>query len=172
MVDPLPSNQTTSPWSPSLRRTWQTHQPNCSTCYCGSRAMTTFSVTTPTQHPLLLQSMSWTWHLRILPFIMVSCPQAGRKHSNRPLWVKQRCMPLLTSSLPVGWMKSRRFLVPYILTGNIVTPSLLKMALSSVQKPSLFLLQKGREYYSNYTSSTQESPNPSCSHVDVFSGPV
>ena len=48
----------------------------------------------------------------------------------------------------------------------------IKMALSSMEKPSLFLLQKGREYYTNYTSSNKESPNPSCLHVDVSSGLV
>ena len=51
-------------------------------------------------------------------------------------------------------------------------PSPLKLALSSMEKPSLFLLQKGREYYTNYTSSIKESPNPSCLCVDVSSGLV
>ena len=67
MVDPLPSNQTTTPWNPSPRRTWQTCQPGCSACYCTSRAMITSSITTPVWkwpawHPLLLQSTSWPWH--------------------------------------------------------------------------------------------------------------
>ena len=48
----------------------------------------------------------------------------------------------------------------------------LKLALSSMKKHSLFLLQKGREYYTNYTSSIKESPNPSCLCVDVSSGLV
>ena len=52
MVDPLPLHQTTSPWNPSPRRTWQTHQPGCSTCYCSSWAMTTFSVTAPVRKGL------------------------------------------------------------------------------------------------------------------------
>ena len=30
----LQSSQTISPWNPSPRRTWQTCQPTCSTCYC------------------------------------------------------------------------------------------------------------------------------------------
>ena len=30
--DPSPLNKTTSPCNPSPRRTWQTHQPSCSTC--------------------------------------------------------------------------------------------------------------------------------------------
>ena len=59
---------------------------------------------------------------------------------------------------------------PYVLTGNIMRHSLLKMALSSVEMPSLFLHQKGREYYTNYTSSIKESPNPSCSCMDTSSG--
>ena len=45
MVDPLPSNQTTSPWNSSPRRTWQTCQPSCSACYCASRAMITSYIT-------------------------------------------------------------------------------------------------------------------------------
>ena len=50
--------------------------------------------------------------------------------------------------------------------------SQLKMAFSSMEKPSLFFLQKGREYYTNYTSSIKESSNPSCSCMDVSSGLV
>ena len=57
MVDPLPSNQTTSPWNPSPRRTWQTCQPSYSTCHCTSRAMTTFSITAPVRKwPCLMPS--------------------------------------------------------------------------------------------------------------------
>ena len=59
-----------------------------------------------------------------------------------------------------------------VLTGNIVKPSPFKMVLSSMEKPSLFLHQKGREYYTSYISSIKESPNPSCSYVDVSSGLV
>ena len=43
---------------------------------------------------------------------------------------------------------------------------------SSLEKASLFPLQKGRECYTNCTSSIKESPNPSCSHMDVSSGLV
>ena len=63
----LPLSQTTSPWNPSPRRTWQTHQPICSTCYCTSRATITPSATTPVRKwpcsdTRLVQSTSWTWH--------------------------------------------------------------------------------------------------------------
>ena len=109
-----------------------------------------------------------TSHWR-LPFIMLACPQTGRKHFNKPSWVIQGCMPLLTSSSLLGPLTSRRSLTPYIHTGNIMRPSPLKMALSYVGKPSLFLLRKGRKYY---TSSTKGSPNPSCLHMDVSSGLV
>ena len=59
MVDPLPSNQTTSPWNPSPRRTCQTCQPGSSPCYCSSRAMITSSATTPLRKwPCLTPSLS------------------------------------------------------------------------------------------------------------------
>ena len=139
------------PWNASPRRTWQTHQPSCSTCYCASRAMTTFSITAPVRKwPCQMPSLTSVYFLAltfhwILPFIMLTCPQTGRKHFNKPSWVIQRCMPLLTSSSPVHQMISRRFLTTHTPTGNIMRPSLLKMVLSSVEKPSFFLLQKGRE---------------------------
>ena len=81
-------------------------------------------------------------------------------------------MPLLTSSSLVGPMTSRRSLHPCVPTGNIARPSPSEMVLSSVEKPSLFLLQKGREYYTNYTSCIKESPNPNCLYMDVSSGLV
>ena len=124
MVGPLPLNQTTSPWNPSPKRTWQTHQPSYSTCYCTSRVMTTSSITTPVR--------KW---LCLMPSLTL--------HFSKPLWVILRCTLLPTSSSPVDPMTSRWFLAPYILTGNIMRPSLLKMALPSVEKPSLFLHQKG-----------------------------
>ena len=46
MAGPSPSSQTTSPWNPSPRRTWQICQPTCSTFYCTSMAMITPSITT------------------------------------------------------------------------------------------------------------------------------
>ena len=81
-------------------------------------------------------------------------------------------MCTLADIIITGWPDDIKA-VPYPLchTGNIMRPSRLKMALSSVEKPSLFFLWKGREYYS-YTSSIKESPKPSCSHVDVSSGLV
>ena len=65
--------------------------------------------------------MAPTFHWT-LPFIMLTCSQTRRKHFNRPLWVMQRCMPLLKSSSLVGQITSRRLLTPFILTGNIVRP--------------------------------------------------
>ena len=44
--------------------------------------------------------------------------------------------------------------------------------LSSMEKPLLFLLHKGREYYTNYTSSIKKSPNCSCLYMDISSGLV
>ena len=67
MVDPLPLNQTKGPWNPPPRRTWQTHQPGCSACYCTSRAMLHYLLLPqqgngPAQYPLSLQSTSWPQH--------------------------------------------------------------------------------------------------------------
>ena len=82
-------------------------------------------------------------------------------------------MHALTDIIIISWPDDIREVPhPYAPTGNIMRPSLLKMALTSVEKPSLFLLQKGREYYTYYTSSIKESPNPSCSCTDVSSGLV
>ena len=91
MVDPLPSNQTTSPWNPSPRRTWQTCQPGCSTCYCTSRAMTTSFITAPVRKRSCLMPSHASVHILTLtshwtlPFIMLTCPQGGRKHFNKAL---------------------------------------------------------------------------------------
>ena len=85
------TDQTTSPWNASPKRTWQTCQPGCSTCYCTSRAMTTSSVTTPVRKwPCLTPSLTSvhilapTFHWT-LPFTMLTCPQSRRKHFNKPL---------------------------------------------------------------------------------------
>ena len=91
MVDPLPLSQTTSPWNPSPRRTWQTCQPSCSACYCASRAMIILSVTSPVRKwPCLTHSLISVHVLALtshwtLPFTMLACPQSGRKHSNKAL---------------------------------------------------------------------------------------
>ena len=88
--------------NPSPRRTWQTHQPICSTCYCASRAMIIPSVTAlvrkwpcPTHSLGSVQVLDliscWT-----LPSTMLACPQRGRKHSNKPLLATPRCMLSLT----------------------------------------------------------------------------
>ena len=53
-------------------------------------------------------------------------------------------------------MISKQSLVHYIHIGNIRKPSLLKMALSYVEKPSSSYHQNGRGYYSNSTSSIKE----------------
>ena len=55
------------PWNRSSRRTWQTYQPGCSTCYCASR-LWLHSLLPPQQRngpawcPLFLQSTSWPQH--------------------------------------------------------------------------------------------------------------
>ena len=175
MVGLSPSSKTASPWNPSPRRTWQTHQPICRMCYCTSRAMITPSVTTPVRrwpcpthslgsaHILDLTSC-WT-----LPSTMLAFPQRGRKHSNKSLWATSRCMPSPTWSSLVGLMTSRQSLTCYAHTGNIRRLSPLEMALSYMEKPSLSHHSKGRGYYSNSTISIKEPLKPSCSHVDVSS---
>ena len=142
-------SQTTSTWNPSPRRTWQTHQPACSACYCASGAMTTPFVTTPvSKWPCLTHSLSSVYILDLTshwtsPSTMLACPQRGRKHSNKPLWATLTCMLLPTWSSLVGLMTSRWSLTCYSHTGNIVRPSPLKMALSYMEKPSSSLHQKG-----------------------------
>ena len=73
------------------QRTWQTCQPICSTCYCASRAMITPSVTAPVRRwPYPTHSLSSVHILDLtshwtLPSTMLTCPQRGRKHSNKSL---------------------------------------------------------------------------------------
>ena len=163
MVDPLPSHQTTCPWNPSPRRTWQTNQPGYSTCYCASSIMITSSIAVPVRKwPCLTCSLDSVHVLGLtshwtLPFTMPTCPQSGRKHFNKPSWVFLRCTLLLTSSSPVGQMISRWFLALYVHTDNTMRPSLLKMVLFSVEKPSLFLNREGED-------TTSTTPVPSRNH--------
>ena len=179
MVDPLPLNQTTSPWNPSPRRTWQTHQPSCSACYCASRAMTTLSITAsvrkwPCLNTLsLLQSTSWPCHstghchspcstipraegsisTRLCEWSWDVHPH-WHHHHRFARWHKGSSLPL-TSILATLW-----------------DPHCWRWPCPLWWKPSLFLLWKGREHYTNYTSSIKESPNPSCLHMDASSGPA
>ena len=140
------------------------------------QATITPSITAPARKwPCLKHSISSVHVLDltshwILPSTMLDCSQRGRKHSNKPLWATLRCMLSLTWSSLVGRMTSRWFLACYAHTDNIARPSLLKMALSYVEKPSSSLCQKGRGCYNNSTSSIKESPKPSCLHMDVSSG--
>ena len=67
MVGLSPLSQTTSPWNPSPRKTWQTHQPICSACYCASKATITLSITAlvrkwPYPTHSLGSVLSWTQH--------------------------------------------------------------------------------------------------------------
>ena len=107
-------------------------------CYCPSKEMALPHALSLTSVHVLALTSHWT-----LPFIMLTCPQSGRKHFNKPSWVILRCMPLPTSSSPVGHMTSRRFLTPCILTGNIMRPSPSKMALSAVEKSCCSSFRKG-----------------------------
>ena len=109
------------------------------------QAMTTFSITTPERKwPCLMPSLTSVHvlaqtSLGIFPFTMLTCLQSGRKHFNKPSWVILRCVPLLTSSSLVGQITARRFLAPYIFTDNLMRPSPSNMALSSLERPCLFL---------------------------------
>ena len=176
MVGLSSSSQTTSPWNPSPRRTWHTCQPTCSACYCTSRAMITPSVTAPVRKwPCLTHSVSSAHILDLtswwtLPSTKLACPQRGRKHSNKSLWVTLRCMPSQHDHHGLAPTTSRWSLTHYAHTGNIKRPWLLKMASSYVEKPSSSLHQKGRGYYSNSTSSIKKPPKPSCLHMDVSPG--
>ena len=67
-------------------------------------------------------------------------------------------------------MTSRKSHIHYIPTGNTMSPSLLKMDLCSVEKPSSSLHQKGRKYLVLCTHHIKASPKHSCLPVVVFSG--
>ena len=176
MVDPLPLNQTTRPWNPSPRRIWHTCQPSYSACYCASRAMTTLSITTPVKMALpdTLSCFSPCPCPDTLLDIAIhhACLSPEWKGTFQQAFMSDPEMHALTNII-ISWPNDIKVVpCPLHPTDNIMRPSLSKMALSSVEKPSLFLLWKGRENYTSYTSSINESPNPSCSCMDVSSGPV
>ena len=96
-----------------------------------------------------------------------ACMSPERKEAFQQAFVSDHKMHTLANMII---MTSRWFLAHYAHSGNIGRPSLLKMALLYMEKPSLSLHQKGRGYYSNSTSSIKEPPKASCSCVDVSSG--
>ena len=68
------------------------------------------------------------------------------KEAFQQAFVSDPKMYTLTNIIITSWLDViKEVLSPYILTGNIMRPSPSKMALSSMEKPSLFLHQKGRE---------------------------
>ena len=108
MVGLSPSSQTTNPCNPSPRRTWQTHQPICSACYCASRAMIIPSITALVRKwsclthslssaPILDLTYCWT-----SPSTMLACPQRGRKHSNKLLLATNK-MHALANMIITSW---------------------------------------------------------------------
>ena len=102
-----------------------------------------------------------------------ACLSPEQKEAFQQAFMSDPEMCVLANIIITGWPEDIK-VVPHLYTptGNIMKPSLSKITLSSVEKPSLFLLWKGRDYYTNYTSSIKESPKPSCLHMDVSSGLV
>ena len=133
-------------------------------CYCPGKEMAlpdTLSCFSP--HPAPDVSLDIATHH--------ACLSPKWKEAFQQAFMSDPEMCTLTDIIIIGGpITLRKFLTPYTLTGTIMRSSLSKMDLSSVEKPSLILLQKGRQYYTNYTSSIKESPNPSCFHVDISSG--
>ena len=76
------------------------------------------------------------------------------------------------TSCQAGLMTSRKSHVHYVLTGNTVNHSLLKIDSCSMEKPSSYLQQKGRRSFIHCTSHTKASPKHSSLPVDVSSGPL
>ena len=102
--------------------------------------------------------------------IHCACLSPERKEAFPQAFVSNPKMHALANiSSLVGLMTSRWTPTCYAHTGNIRRPSLLKMALSYVEKLLSSLHQKGRGCYNNSTSSIKESPKPSCLQVDVSS---
>ena len=117
MVGLSPLSQTTNPWNPSLRRTWQTCQPICSTCYCTSRAMITPSVTIQVRKwpclahslgsaPILDPTYCWT-----SPSTMLACPPE-RKEAFQQAFVSNPKMHALAKMIITGWTDNIK-VVPY-----------------------------------------------------------
>ena len=128
---------------------------------CLMPSLTSVHILAPTSH----------W---ILPFIMLALVPRPEGSISTSLHVSDAEMCALTDIIITGWPDDIRE-VPHPLHPywqHCETLAQLKMALSSMEKPSLFLHQKGREYYTNYTSSIKESPNPSCLQMDISSGLV
>ena len=100
-----------------------------------------------------------------------ACLSPERKETFQQAFVSDPKMHALTDMIIAGWHDDIKVvLIHYAHTGIIMRPSLLKMALPFLEKPSSSLHQKGKGYYSNSTSSIKEPPKPSCLCMDVSSG--
>ena len=92
-----------------------------------------------------------------------------RKPSNWLLRWMLRCMHWLISSSLAGPMTSWKSNAYYIPTGNTVNPSLLKMDLCFMEKPSSSLHQTGRRSLILCTNHIKALPKHSCLAVAVSS---
>ena len=178
MVGLSPSSQTTNPWNPSPRRTWQTHQPAYSTCYCTSRAMITPSVTALVR--------KWSCLTHSLGSAFSPCPGPNilldiaihhahlspeRKEAFQQVFVSDPEMCTLTDMIITGWSNDIKvvpcLLCPYWQHWETLT---IEDGLVLHGEALIIPSSERRGSYSNSTSSIGEPSKHSCLFVDVFSG--
>ena len=176
MVGLLPLSQTTSPWNPSPRRTWQTCQAICSACYCASMAMITLSITTPVRRwPCPTHSLGSvhvldqhpTGHCHppclhvpreegSIPTSLCEQPQYARSHQHDHHWL-------------AWWHQGSSSPVMPILA-TLWDPHYWKWPCPMWRSPHHPSIRKGEDATTTLQVPSRESPKPICLHVDVSSG--
>ena len=163
------------PRNPSPRRTWQTHQPVHSACYCASRATITPSITT-----LVRKWPAWTLSgfcphpgPDILLDIAIhhACLSPERKEAFQQAFVNNPKMCTLTDMMMTGWPNDIK-VVPHLLCPYwqhcetlIMEDGLVICGEALIISPSERegILQQLYQFH-------QGTTKPSCLHVDVSSG--
>ena len=174
MVDPLPLNQTTSPWNPSPRKNladmpaWLQH---ILLCLQGYDYIIHYHPSKEMALPNMLSYFSPCPGPNIPVDIAIHHAHLSpeQKEAFQQAFMNDPEMCTLANIIITSWPDDIKAFPPLT---SILATSLMKIALSSMEKPSLFPLWKGREYYINCTSSIKESPEPSCLCMDASSGLV
>ena len=177
MVGLSTSSQTTSPWNPSPRRTWQAHQPTCSACYCTFRATITPSFTAPVRkwpcltHCLLVQATSWTWHPT--GHCHPPCSPVPREEGSIPTSLCEQPWDVHSCWHDHHWLAQWHQGSPLPVTPILATsrdPHHVEDGLVLCGEALIIPpCQNGRGYYSNSTSSIKEPPKLSHLHMNVSS---
>ena len=176
MVGLLPLNKTTSPWKPSPRRTWQTHQPHLQHMLLCLQGYDYTIHYCPSKEMALPDTLSWfSPHpgpdIPLDIAIHHSCLSPEWEEAFQQAFVSGPKMCTLANIIITGWPDDIK-VVPHPLhpywqhCETLTVEDGLVLHGEALIVPSL----EGRGCYNNSTSSIKESPKPSCSHMDVSSG--